>query len=38
MLGEDTLKVTANQARNTIKIIELVQESSLEKQWVEFQE
>ncbi|WP_298836812.1 Gfo/Idh/MocA family oxidoreductase [Clostridium sp.] len=38
ILGEDTLKVTAAQARDTIKIIELTQESSLKKQWVKYKE
>jgi len=36
ILGDDTLKVTPNQARYTIKIIELTQKSNLEKQWVKY--
>jgi scyllo-inositol 2-dehydrogenase (NADP+) len=37
ILSEDTIKVTASQARNTIKIIELAQKSNLEKCWVKFE-
>lgn len=38
ILSEDTIKVTALQARNTIKIIELAQKSNLQKSWVKFDE
>ena len=38
ILGEEAIKVTAQEARNTIKIIELVEKSDLEKHWVEFHE
>ncbi len=37
ILGEEEIAVKAYQARNTIKIIELAQKSSSEKQWVKFQ-
>jgi len=36
ILGEETVKVTTEEARNTIKIIELIEKSNLEKQWVKF--
>ena len=38
ILSEDTIKVTALQARNTIKIIELAEKSNTEKHWVKFNE
>jgi scyllo-inositol 2-dehydrogenase (NADP+) len=38
ILSEDTIKVTALQARNTIKIIELAEKSNLQKSWVKFDE
>ncbi|MFT5875431.1 MAG: scyllo-inositol 2-dehydrogenase (NADP+) [Clostridium sp.] len=38
ILGEDTIKVTAQEARNTIRIIELAEKSNLEKQWIKFHE
>ncbi|MBU3099861.1 MULTISPECIES: Gfo/Idh/MocA family oxidoreductase [Clostridium] len=37
ILGKDTLKVTASEARDTIKIIELAKKSSLKKQWVTYE-
>lgn len=36
VLGKDALKVMPQQARNTIKIIELAEQSSSEKRWVTF--
>jgi predicted dehydrogenase len=37
ILGEAELQVTPKQARNTIRIIELAQKSSLERKWVKFE-
>lgn len=37
ILGEEDIKVTAEQARNTIKIIELAEKSSKEKCWIKFE-
>lgn len=37
ILGEESLEVTALQAKNTIRIIELAELSNLEKKWVKFE-
>lgn len=37
VLREESLAVTADQARNTIRIIELAQQSNLLRQWVKFE-
>ena len=37
ILGEEKPKVTSLEARNTIKVIELVMQSNHEKRWVKFQ-
>jgi predicted dehydrogenase len=37
ILGEENLNVTPEQARNTIKIIELAEISSREKKWIKFE-
>ncbi|MBK5241406.1 Gfo/Idh/MocA family oxidoreductase [Clostridium sp.] len=37
ILGETELEVNPKQARNTIRIIELAEKSSLEKAWVKFE-
>lgn len=36
IIGEEELIITPEQARNTIKIIELAEKSSKDKRWVEF--
>lgn len=38
VLGEERLAVTPRQARNTIRIIELAQQSSAQKKWVEYRD
>lgn len=37
VLGRDALKVLPEQARNTIRIIELAMQSSAEKRWIRFE-
>lgn len=37
ILGEEGLKVTAEQARDTIKIIELAEKTSKENRWIKFE-
>lgn len=37
ILGEEELKVTPEQSRDTIKIIELAEKSSKEKRWIRFE-